>query len=481
MGLLHVDVGPLSPDRFREVLTEPGIQQLERTVARGRELVEGRVVWNVNSTPRGGGVAELLRSLLAYTRGAGVDARWVVIEGNPDFFTVTKRLHNHLHGWPGDGGPLGDAEEAIYRDTCLANADELTGLTRPGDVVLLHDPQTAALAAPLREAGAHVIWRCHVGLDVPNDLARSAWRFLLPSLEPAEVYVFSREAFVWETLDRNRIAIIAPSIDAFSPKNQELAPEAVTAILRVAGFHDGPADGEPVFQRHDGSPGRVDRQAPIVEDAPLRPDTEVLLQVSRWDRLKDPLGVIEAFGAHVAPHSDSHLLLAGPDVLAVADDPEGPEVLREAIDRRETLAPEARARVHLARLPMDDADENAAMVNALQRRATVIAQKSLAEGFGLTVAEGMWKARPVVATRVGGIQDQIVDGESGLLVDPLGLEAFGMAVTELLHDRRRAEDMGRAAKERVREHFLGVRHLAQYVDLLARLIVREPDSAREAL
>jgi trehalose synthase len=225
----------------------------------------------------------------------------------------------------------------------------------------------------------------------------------------------------------------------------------------------------------------VDRQAPIVEDAPLRPDTEVLLQVSRWDRLKDPLGVIEAFGAHVAPHSDSHLLLAGPDVLAVADDPEGPEVLREAIDRRETLAPEARARVHLARLPMDDADENAAMVNALQRRATVIAQKSLAEGFGLTVAEGMWKARPVVATRVGGIQDQIVDGESGLLVDPLGLEAFGMAVTELLHDRRRAEDMGRAAKERVREHFLGVRHLAQYVDLLARLIVREPDSAREAL
>jgi trehalose synthase len=218
VGLLHVDVGPLPPDRFRAVLTEPGVEQLTQIVERGRALLEGRVVWNVNSTPRGGGVAELLRSLLAYTRGGGVDARWVVLEGNPRFFEVTKRLHNHLHGSPGDGGPLGDAEEAVYRETAAADATELTALISAGDVVLLHDPQTAALAAPLSEAGAHVLWRCHVGLDVPNDLARAAWRFLLPHVEPAEVYVFSREAFAWETLDRSRIAIIAPSIDAFSPK-----------------------------------------------------------------------------------------------------------------------------------------------------------------------------------------------------------------------------------------------------------------------
>jgi trehalose synthase len=481
VGLLHVDVGPLPPDRFRTVLTEPGVEQLTQIVERGRALLTGRVVWNVNSTPRGGGVAELLRSLLAYTRGGGVDARWVVIEGNPEFFTVTKRLHNRLHGFPGDGGPLGDAEEAVYRETGLASASELADLIRPGDVVLLHDPQTAALAQPLRQTGAHVIWRCHVGLDVPNDLARGAWRFLLPYVEPAQVYVFSREAFAWETLDRSRIAIIAPSIDAFSPKNQELAPDAATAILRAAGFHDGPADGEPVFQCQDGSPGRVDRLAPVVEDAPLRPETDVVVQVSRWDRLKDPLGVVDAFAAHVAPETDAHLLLAGPDVLAVADDPEGPEVLRAAIERRDCLPPEVRARVHLARLPMDDPDENAAMVNALQRRAAVIAQKSIAEGFGLTVAEGMWKARPVVASRVGGIQDQIVEGESGLLVDPLDLAGFGSAVNRLLHDRPGAEALGRAAMERVREEFLGVRHLAQYVELLGRLIAAEDASAREAL
>jgi trehalose synthase len=476
-----LDVGPLPPDRFRSVLTSAGVEELERTVEQGRSLLHGRVVWNVNSTPRGGGVAELLRSLLAYSRGAGVDARWVVIEGNPEFFSVTKRLHNHLHGSPGDGGPLGPREEAVYRETGRANADELAALVRAGDVVLLHDPQTAALAEPLREAGAQVVWRCHVGLDVPNDLARAAWSFLLPHVEPAETYVFSREAFVWESLDGSRIAIIAPSIDAFSPKNQELSPAETTAILRVAGFHHGPADGEPVFRRHDGSPGRVDRGAALVEDAPLRPETPMLLQVSRWDRLKDPLGVVEAFAAYIAPETDAHLVLAGPDVLAVADDPEGPEVLREAVERREALSPEIRSRVHLARLPMDDPDENAAMVNALQRRATVIAQKSLAEGFGLTVAEGMWKARPVVASRVGGIQDQIVDGQSGLLVDPLDLEAFGTAVSGLLHDAARPQDMGRAGQERVRERFLGVRHLAQYVELLAGVIASEHASAREAL
>jgi trehalose synthase len=481
VGLTHVDVGPLPPDRFRSVLTAAGVEELERTVEGGRALLEGRVVWNVNSTPRGGGVAELLRSLLAYTRGGGVDARWVVIEGSPDFFHITKRLHNHLHGSPGDGGPLGEREDALYRETGRANADELAALVRPGDVVLLHDPQTAALAEPLKASGAHVLWRCHVGLDMPNELARAAWRFLLPYVEPAEVYVFSREAFAWESLERSRIFIVPPSIDAFSPKNQELPPDAVAAILQAAGFHDGPVEGEPVFQCQDGSPGRVDRRAPVVEDAPLRPGTPVLLQVSRWDRLKDPLGVIDGYAEHVAPRSDAHLVLAGPDVLAVADDPEGPEVLREAIERREALPAETRARVHLARLPMDDPDENAAIVHALQRHASVIAQKSLAEGFGLTVAEGMWKARPVVATRVGGIQDQIVDGESGLLVDPLDLEAFGTAVSGLLADPGRAELMGRAAQERVREGFLGVRHLAQYVALLARVIAAEPASAHEAL
>jgi trehalose synthase len=164
-------------------------------------------------------------------------------------------------------------------------------------------------------------------------------------------------------------------------------------------------------------------------------------------------------------------MLAGPSVAEVADDPEGAEVLAETEAEWRSLPPAVRAKAHLARLPMDDEEENAAMVNALQRRAAVVVQKSLAEGFGLTVAEAMWKGRPVVASRIGGIQDQIEDGVTGLLLDdPRDVEGFGRLVCELLLDPARARRMGEAAQRRVREHFLGTRHLLQYVDLLGDLV-----------
>jgi trehalose synthase len=169
----------------------------------------------------------------------------------------------------------------------------------------------------------------------------------------------------------------------------------------------------------------------------------VLVQVSRWDELKDPVGVLEAFARHIAPRSDNWLVLAGPAVKSVSDDPEQPEVLREVDAALERLDPSIRRRVQLAQLPMEDTEENAAIVNALQRRADVIVQKSLAEGFGLTVAEAMWKARPVVASRVGGIEDQIEDGESGVLVDdPKDLEAFGDAIVRLFADQAEARRLG---------------------------------------
>jgi trehalose synthase len=193
-------------------------------------------------------------------------------------------------------------------------------------------------------------------------------------------------------------------------------------------------------------------------------------QVSRWDRLKDPAGVLAAFAEHLTD-SDAHLLLAGPSVEAVTDDPEGAQVLTEVREQWRGLPAPVRNRVHLGQLPMHDREENAAMVNAIQRRSHVVVQKSLAEGFGLTVAEAMWKARPVVASRIGGIQDQIVHGESGLLVDDAGdLQAFAGAVDGLLRDDTEADRLGRAARERVRERFLGTRHMLQYVELLTQLI-----------
>jgi trehalose synthase len=465
-----VPVSPIPLARLAEVLLPEQRDELESTVARGLPLLEGRVVWNINSTARGGGVAEMLRSLVGYARAAGVDARWLVVGSEPDFFHVTKRLHNHLHGSPGDGGPLGEHEREIYERTSRAASERLSALVRAGDVVVLHDPQTAGLAAPLVELGANVVWRAHIGLDLPNECARNAWAFLLPYVRPAHAYVFSREAYAWEGLDPARVTLIAPSIDPFSAKNQGLDPARVKAILLQAGLLSNSTAGAPTFLREDASPGRVDSRAELIDGTPPPVEAALVTQVSRWDRLKDPLGVMEGFVRHVLPESDAHLMLAGPDVRAVADDPEGEAVVEACTARWESLAPEARERIHLALLPMDDAQENAAIVNALQRWSTVIVQKSLAEGFGLTVTEAMWKATPVVAGRIGGIQDQVADGETGLLVDPTDLPAFGAAVLRLLRDPEGAQRMGAAARELVRKEFLGVRHLTQYVDLFEALI-----------
>ncbi len=472
MPLEHVKVGALPFDRFESVLPPDRWAAVRDAAEQGRELFAGRKVWNVNSTSRGGGVAEMLVSLLAYAHGVGVDARWEVIAGNDPFFALTKRIHNNLHSAPGDGGDLGEAEHEIYRDALASNVEEFCSLVSPDDVVIVHDPQPAGLIPELkRELGVPVIWRCHVGIDRPSELARRAWRFLRPYVEPADAYVFSRRAFVWEHLDDDRIQLIAPVIDAFSAKNQELERDTVAAILAAAGLNTDGGGGDATFLREDGTPSQVQRRADVLEEAELGPDAPVVLQVSRWDALKDPIGVIQGFVDHVAGQTDAHLVYAGPAVEAVADDPEGKQVLEQARSLWHGLPDETRARVHLAALPMEDLQENAAIVNALQRRASVVVQKSIAEGFGLTVAEGMWKARPVVASRIGGIQDQIVDGRSGVLLDDAtDLDAYGAAVRGLLQEPDRAREIGHEAQERVRDDFLAVRSLMQYLALMQGLL-----------
>ena len=468
-ALSEVPVAPASPERFRALLGDNFVA-VERATERARAVLPGRAVWHVNSTARGGGVAEMLQSLLAYARGVGVDVRWMTIGGSPDFFQITKRIHNHLHGAPGDGGPLGDDERSVYEGALAASGEELAALVSEGDIVYLHDPQTVGMVRALAASGVRVVWRCHVGLDNPNDLARRAWEFLRPYAAQADACVFSRRAFAWDGLDEDRIWIVAPSIDAFSPKNEELDPAVVDAIVARIGIAPPDESGSPVFTRQDGSVGRVERAAELGQESPVPPGVPLVVQISRWDRLKDPQGVLRSFAEHVR-HPAAHLLLAGPSVAEVADDPEGADVLAEVRAQRAALPPPVRARVHLACLPMDDVEENAAMVNALQRRADIVLQKSLAEGFGLTVAEAMWKARPVIASRIGGIQDQIVDGETGVLVDdPTDLEATARAIDDLLDDPARARAIGVAARESVRESYLGTRHLIQYMELLERML-----------
>jgi len=463
-----VQITPFRIERFEDLLGDD-YARVERAAERARQVFAGRAIWNVSSTLSGGGVAEMLRTLLPYVRGAGVDARWAVIREDGPFFELTKRLHNNLHGDPGDSGPLGPEQRDLYAGALASSARWIGRLIQPGDLVFLHDPQTAGLIGAVKATGATAIWRCHIGADLPNELVRRAWKFLRPDVGGADACVFSRRAYAWESLDPGRVHVMAPSIDPLSPKNQELSAETVEEIVCMVGLGPRAAGFAPVFARADASPARVEQRAAILQEAPLPERARVVLQVSRWDRLKDHPGLLSCFERHLADR-DLHLVLAGPATGAVSDDPEGVQVWHQVKAAWGDLPDGVRHRAHLVNLPMEDADENAAMVNALQRRAEVVVQKSIAEGFGLTVAEAMWKRRPVIGTRVGGIQDQIVDGESGLLVDdPHDLEALGRAIASLADEPARAAALGERAHARVFERFLMPTRLAEYVDLLVGL------------
>jgi len=441
--------------------------RLITAAARLRDRLGPRTIWNVNSTAVGGGVAEMLQVLVGYVAGLDIAVRWMVIGGDPDFFAITKRLHNQIHGQAGDAGPLSSADASHYAQVLAANADELLSQVRPGDIVLLHDPQTAGLTASLVRAGARVLWRCHIGVDWQNDTTRAAWDFLRPYLAPAQGYVFTRRQYVPPWIAPERAWIIPPSIDPFSAKNQELDAATVQAILATIGVLDGEPPRAPGrFARRGGTSGEVARAGLVTSEGRPGPADPVVVQVSRWDRLKDMSGVMRGFAEHVVPGGAGYLMLAGPMMSEVADDPEGALVLAECLAQWRGLPAAARARVLLVTLPLDDVEENAAMVNAIQRHAQVIVQKSLAEGFGLTVAEGMWKRRPVIGSAVGGIQDQVVDGTGVLLRDPADLASFGSAGRQLLDNPGQAQRMGIAGQEHIREHFVGDRHLLRWAELI---------------
>ena len=477
MSLVTAVKVPRRPVSLLEpIIGGPRYVRLIEAADQVRKLLAGHTIWNVNSTATGGGVAEMLQVLVGYVSELEIPIGWLVITGDAEFFAITKRLHNQIHGEVA-GGPLGATEAHHYTQMLTANAAELLDRIRPGDVALLHDPQTAGLAGPLARAGARVVWRCHIGVSWENDATRGGWDFLRPHLDRAERYVFSRQQYVPSWLPDDKVTIIPPSIDPFSPKNQDLDGATVQAILATLGVLDGTPPQVPArFVRRNGDTGTVTRPAVITGEGRPSAADPVLLQVSRWDRLKDMAGVMRGFADHVAPRGAGYLILAGPAVTEVSDDPEGAAVYGECLLQWHDLPPAARARVSLVTLPLDDVDENAAMVNALQRHATVIAQKSLAEGFGLTVSEGMWKSRPVIGSAVGGIIDQIADGTGILLSDPTDLTAFGQAVRLLFADRAEATRLGQAARAYVREHYLGDIHLLRYARLLGALIAEDPSA-----
>jgi trehalose synthase len=455
-GLTELPLATSSFDALNDELTAPARARLEGARVDAHSSLSGRTVWWINSTPRGGGVAEMLRTLVPYWRGEGIDARWLVLEAPPPFYRLTKRIHNLLHGVPAAAPGIRDTE--LFDEVARQAAAQAVSLVAPGELVVLEDPQTAGLVSALKDAGAVVVWRCHVGADEPSAAAASAWTFLLPRLAGADRYVFTRREFVPVDLETQRTLLLAPAIDPLSHKNRGLDPTVGQGVLAAAGLARAPHAPRRLPLRRC----RVMRAA----EPPVLGRDRLVVSLARWDRLKDPVGVMRGFVEHV-DEPDVRLILAGPSPEAVADDPEAEQVLHDTVVAWERLPRVERRRVDLAVLPMVDLDENALIVNALQRQAAVIVKKSLQEGFGLGVTEGMWKARPVIATRVGGHQDQIEHRRSGLLVDDPGdLAAFGAAIAQLLGNPADALTMATAARERVRERFLADRHFVEWTAAL---------------
>ena len=371
--------------------------------------LRGRRVQHINSTAVGGGVAEILNRLIPLLRELGVDATWDVIRGGDAFFAVTKTIHNALHGQP---VALTEHDVAVYRETTEQN---LAHLSLSDDIVFVHDPQPAGLIAA-RAPGSRWIWRCHIDLSAPSP---PVWEFLRPLVDRYDAAVFSAPQFS-RTLPIDQV-LIAPSIDPLADKNRELDAHTIDSVLTGLGID------------------------------PARP---LVTQVSRFDRLKDPLGVIEAFRL-ARKYNDAQLLLVGG---SATDDPEGAQVLTECRERADR-DPD----IHIVELPPTANVE----INAIQRASTVILQKSLREGFGLTVSEALWKGKPVIAGAVGGIPLQITHKYSGILTHTI--EGTAYWIKQLLNEPAYAKRLGENGREHVRWNFLSTRHLRDYVLLFLSL------------
>jgi trehalose synthase len=407
---------PIPDQRKVDDYREPaGDQAVERLLEAAHPLKGARLI-HVSSTSFGGGVSELLYSHIPLLQDLGIDTEWQLIEGSDEFFQVTKLVHNALQGM---AVPWSDAFEQTYLDRLAANAERFED---DADFVFVHDAQPVGLLTLLEEQvtrRGRWVWRCHIDLSQPME---QVWGVLAVHAARYDAAVFTMEDFVRPGF-HERVSVIPPSIDPLSPKNAYLDPDAVAEILSAYG---------------------IDASRPLVT------------QVSRFDPWKDPLGVIDAFRAAEEHVADAQLVLVG---SMAHDDPEAWHFLQLAQEHRED-DPDIHILTNLQ-------DVGPVAVNAFQRASDVVVQKSIREGFGLTVAEAMWKERPVIGGDAGGIRLQIEDGVTGYLVD--SPEACSERLVELLRDEGLRTRMGQAGKERVRRDFLTVQELTEYCTLLASL------------
>lgn len=399
---------------YRDIVLPGEIEFLARLAQR----VEGKRILHVNSTRVGGGVAEILGRLVPLMEELGIHSRWEVIRGDEEFFGVTKRMHNTLQG---ASALIEQRDLQVYRQ---CNRENARSLDLEADVVVIHDPQPAALI-DYRNGKGRWAWRCHIDVSHPQ---RRIWNLLKGVVEKYHAAVFSLPIFAQKL--RIPQFLIYPSIDPLSDKNRDL-------------------------QKDD-----VDR---IVERLQIPRDLPLIVQVSRFDRFKDPMGVVQAYRA-VRRRTPCRLVLAGG---WATDDPEGAEVLGEI---REAAGDDSM--IHLLELPPDSNVE----INAIQRVADIVVQNSTREGFGLTVAEAMWKGRPVIGSPAGGITAQVIDGNTGLLAS--STEGLAFKIRMLLGNPALRDRLGGAGREYVRRNFLITRHIRDYISLMIFLMEKRRRRSR---
>lgn len=398
-------------DAYARIVGDDTIHHLAQLSA----PLRGMKVVHVNSTRLGGGVAEILDKLVPLTRELGIDVRWEVISATGEFYQCTKHFHNALQGNP---AMIPESLLRVYEDTNRRNAEELAAVLRDADFVFIHDPQPAPLFGYTPDRKGKWIWRCHIDASHPY---RPVWRYLRNFIVGYDASVFSLADFA-QVLP-HPVYLIPPSIDPLSEKNMELTPAEIDEVC-----------GRFVF----------DRSRPL------------MLQVSRFDRFKDPLGVVQAYRLAKEFTPSLQLVLAGG---GASDDPEGDIVLSEV-----RAAAEDDPDIHVLLLP-PDAHRT---INALQRSADFVLQKSVKEGFGLTVAEALWKGKPVIGGDTGGIRLQVVNHHTGFLVSTP--EGAALRIRYLFHHRHHLLDMGRKAREFVRQNFLITRHLREYLIVMVGLM-----------
>lgn len=492
--MARVDVGSAPTlDEYADVAhLAAAAGQLRAEAARLVPRLAGRTIWLVNSTVMGGGVAEMLLPIVRLLRNLGFAAEWVVMESDDSaFFALTKRLHNLIHG-SGDTR-LGKADREIFERVGRQNAARLQPLLRSGDVLVVHDPQPLPIAGFLRAAMPLVtVWRCHIGLDVSNAATRAAWEFLSPYLEDYDRAVFSAPEYIPDRL-AGRATVIRPGIDPLAPKNRELSlREAVEVLCRGALIPcPGPTVGGPyqALARRALPDGTF--APPNATESLGLLSRPILTQISRWDRLKGFLPLMRAFAGlkQAADGTRSpidpvqrrrldlvRLVLAGPDPAGVSDDPEATDVLDELRATYAGLHPAIQSDIALVVLPMRSVEENALMVNALQRASTIVVQNSLREAFGLTIVEAMWKRIPVLSnSHACGPRQQVRDGVDGRLIsDPENEPELRHAIEEMLAAPDVLSRMGRAAQRRVHDGFLVLTQLRSWGQLLGAVV--EPPS-----